>query len=1184
MDKIFTGKAYHNNRKKPDQQELQFGDSTSDKNRDNLEVIAPSFQQWSEELKMKQTHNEKRALCGICPAGCWVVVTYDKKGRLQGVRADDTSELGITCKLGEHSADIVYSRDRLRYPMRRKGPKGTYVFDRISWEEAYDIIVKNLCRIKSEFGPEANAIYTGRGSFELAMCDIYQPKGVAVSSASSILFPFGSPNTMGVGSLCYVSFAMIAPHVTMGGMLINMFSDIENAGLIAVWGANPATDCPPLDFHRIVRARERGAQVVVIDPRRTRTAKIEGAEWVPVRPGTDGALALGMCNVLVEEELYDETFVTKWTRGFEDFTNYVQHFRPEVVEGMTGVPAEKIRSLARRIAEADGASPVMYSGLEYSDSGVQAIRATFVLWALAGQLDVPGGRCFGMSENYFPVNRTGLISNPDNRKTLGRDLFPVYNVYRDESHPMALPDAVLRSRPYPVRSLMVMGASILTSWPEPKTWRETLNNLDFLVCIDRQLTADAAYADVVLPATTMYEIESYMTYGPIFRIRERVIEPLGEARNDFFIMAELAKRLGYGHLYPQDEEGLLRHVLQGSGFSLEDVRAAGGTVQIPTMMMQYKKWEKGLLRGDGRPGFNTPTGKFEIASTILEEHGYDALPVYTEPGEGPFTKPDLLKEFPLIFNSGSRVTTDFRSQHHGISALVRERPAPTVTINTRDAEGRGIRDGELVNVLTIRGRVTMRALVTDDIVRGTVDANMGGGGPVGPKAWQECNINELTDLRRYDPISGFPVYKALLCDVVKVHQPTETVRVDSGEKTSSTAGVEYRKESEEKVNRIYLDHNATTPLAPEVYDAMTKMMKDTYGNPSSLHQQGREAHLVLETARRRVAQLVGCTARRIIFTGGGSESNNLVIKGVAFANRKGKNHIVTTRIEHPSVYETCRWLERFGFETSYLDVDREGRVDPDDLVRAITDRTCLISVMAANNEIGTIQPISELALIARERSVLFHTDAVQAVGKIPLDAEALGIDFLSMSGHKIHGPKGAGALFIKKGVVLEPLINGGKQEGGLRAGTENVIGISGFGKAAEMALQSLSDMDRVRKMRDRLEEGIREVMPGSRLNGHRRERLPNTLNLTLPDMRGESIVLALDQKGVSLSSGSACRAGSPNPSHVLLAIGLSEEDAHCSIRLSLGRGNTVEEIERTISLLAEVVTDSKKTVRFVPCR
>ncbi|MEJ2695055.1 MAG: molybdopterin-dependent oxidoreductase [Candidatus Sulfobium sp.] len=713
------------------------------------------------------TGRERRGLCGICPAGCWVRVTYDEEGRLENVRPDEGSEYGIICKLGEHSADIVYNEHRLKHPMRRKGPKGTYEFERISWDEAYEDITQNLRKIKEEHGARANAIYTGRGAFERAMCDVYQPRGVAVSSASSVLFPFGSPNTLGAGSLCYVSFAMIAPHVTMGSMLVNMFSDVEQAELIVIWGANPATDSPPRNFRRIMKAQTRGAQIVVIDPNRTMTARIKGAQWIPVRCGTDGALALSMCHVLISEGIYDKSFVEDWTYGFDEFAGYVRNYTPSAVEGITGVPAETIISLARRIAEAKGASPIMYTGLEYSDSGVQAIRSTLALWALSGQLDVPGGSCLKMKGSEFPINREALVANPDISGALGRDRFPVYSLYRREAHPMALPEAVLNAKPYPVRSLIIMGASIITSWPRPEIWRKTFNALDLLVCIDRQLTADSAYADIVLPGTTMYEIESYMKQGPYFRLRERLVDPVGEARSDFFIAAELAKRLGYGHLYPQNEEELLRHVLKGSGFSLEDVRAAGGTVRVPHIKMQYRKWEKGLLRPDGSPGFDTPTGKFEISSTILKKYGYNPLPVYTEPGEGPLSQPELLKEFPLIFNSGSRVTTDFRSQHHGVPSLVRERPEPTVTINIHDARARRIKDGERVHVKTLRGQVVMRALVTDNIVRGTVDANMGGGGPVGPEAWQECNINELTDLDRFDPISGFPVYKALMCDVVR---------------------------------------------------------------------------------------------------------------------------------------------------------------------------------------------------------------------------------------------------------------------------------------------------------------------------------------------------------------------------------------------------------------------------------
>jgi len=1129
----------------------------------------------------KYAGSERRALCGICPAGCWVKVKYDNEGKISTVRPDDTSELGMTCKLGEHSADIVYSEHRLKYPMKRKGPRGTYEFERISWDEAYDIIVEKLNALKNEYGPESTCIYTGRGSFELALCDIFQPAGVAVSSASSVLFPFGSPNTMGVGALCYVAFAMIAPHITMGGMMFNMHSDLANSDLIVVWGANPATDCPPLDLKRILAARERGAEVVVIDPRRTKTAKMTDAEWIPIRPGTDGALALGMCNVLIEEELYDDDFAENWTVGFDDFVRYVQHYRPEVVEKITGVPADTVVKLARRIAESNGASPVMYSGLEYSDSGVQTIRATMVLWALAGQLDVPGGRCFNMRQNQFPLNKGEHIPNPDLKKALGRDKFPVYSSYRGESHAIVLPDSVIHGKPYKIRSLIIHGASIATSWPEPHIWKKTLNALDFLVCIDRQLTADAAYADIVLPATTMYEIESYMTYGPIFRIREKVIDPVGEARNDFFIMAELAKRLGYGELYPQNEEELLNRVLEGSGFTLDQVREAGGEVQAPTVMNQYKKWEKGQLRPDGKPGFDTPSGKFEIASTILEEHGYEPLPVYTEPAESPQSRPDMAGKYPLVFNSGSRVTTDFRTQHHGIPSLYKQRPEPTVTINSEDARERDIKTGDLVTIKTARGQVDLRAYVTDDIVRGAIDANMGGGGPVGPEAWQKCNINDLTDLQRYDPISGFPVYKALLCDVVKTGVKSDRVVIDSGEDGTVK---ESAAQIETPARRVYLDHNATTYLDPEVLKYMKDFMENGFGNPSAIYQEGRKAKDALEGARRSMAQLLNCTARRIIFTGGGSEANNLAIKGAAFANWNGNKHIITTSIEHPAVLNACKWLEKFGFEVTYLSVDNKGTISLEDFAKAIKPNTILATIMLANNETGTIQPIKELAIIAHEKNVLFHTDATQGIGKIPVDVADLDVDMLSMSGHKLYGPKGVGVFYIKSGLEIDPLIHGGKQERGQRAGTENMVNIVGLGKAAEIAVQKLPEMDKVRKMRDKLEQGIRKLVPDAKLNGHETDRLPNTLNLTLPGMRGESVTLALDQRGISISSGSACRSGSPKPSHALLAMGMSEDDAHCAIRLSLGLKNTEDDIDYALKQFEAVIKDDKSSVRFIPCR
>jgi anaerobic selenocysteine-containing dehydrogenase len=352
---------------------------------------------------------ERNAICGICPAGCFVKAKLED-GKLTEVKARKDHPLGMICTIGKHSPEIVHDPDRVKTPLKRVGQKGNYDFEPVSWDTAFDIIEKRFKQIKSESGPEATAIYTGRGGFELSLCDIYQPKDVAISSASSVLFPFGSPNTLGVGALCYVSFAMIAPHVTFGEYYFTMESDLEQAELVVIWGANPATDSPPTTHHKIIAAAERGAEVVAIDPRRNDTAKLVDARWLPVRPGTDGALALGMMQVLIEEELYDEDFVRQWTVGFEELARYTQHFRPEVVSGITGIPAEEIRRLARKLAHTRGAAPVMYTGLEYSDSGVQAIRAVFTLWALAGQLDVPGGLCIRMRDSQFPINRDACIA------------------------------------------------------------------------------------------------------------------------------------------------------------------------------------------------------------------------------------------------------------------------------------------------------------------------------------------------------------------------------------------------------------------------------------------------------------------------------------------------------------------------------------------------------------------------------------------------------------------------------------------------------------------------------------------------------------------------------------------------------------------------------------------------------
>jgi len=375
------------------------------------------------------------------------------------------------------------------------------------------------------------------------------------------------------------------------------------------------------------------------------------------------------------------------------------------------------------------------------------------------------------------------------------------------------------------------------------------------------------------------------------------------------------------------------------------------------------------------------------------------------------------------------------------------------------------------------------------------------------------------------------------------------------------------------MGRIYLDHAATTPTHPEVVKAMLPYFTEAFGNPSSIYSYGREARKAVEEARARVAELIGARTEEIIFTSGGTEADNFAIKGVAFANEHRGNHIITSSIEHHAVLEVCKFLERRGFKITYLPVDEYGMVDPQDVRRAITDKTILISVMHANNEVGTIEPIEEIGTIAREAGVYLHTDAVQTVGHIPVDVEKLKVDLLSLSAHKLYGPKGVGALYVRKGVRLVSLLHGGEQEKKRRAGTENVAGIVGLGKAAELARQSMDEeIHRLTSLRDRLIKGILERIDHSRLNGHPTRRLPNNVNVTVDYVEGESMLLNLDLEGICASTGSACSSSSLEPSHVLLALGLSPERAHGSLRFSLGKDNTEDDVDQVIEVLPRIVT------------
>ncbi|SRR5579884_206093 len=379
------------------------------------------------------------------------------------------------------------------------------------------------------------------------------------------------------------------------------------------------------------------------------------------------------------------------------------------------------------------------------------------------------------------------------------------------------------------------------------------------------------------------------------------------------------------------------------------------------------------------------------------------------------------------------------------------------------------------------------------------------------------------------------------------------------------------------MQRLYFDHNATTPVAAEVVEAMLPCLSQTYGNASSIHFFGQQAKLLLERARRQTASLLGCRPVEIVFTSGGTEANNLAILGAVRNSARPRRHVITTAIEHPCVLDACRQLEREGVEVTRVRVGSDGVVSPDDIRAALKPHTVLVSVMHANNEIGTVQPVPEIAAVAHSAGALMHSDGVQSAGKIPVDVKELGVDFYAFSGHKIYGPKGAGALYVRKGARLQPILFGGHQERDRRPGTENIAGAVGLGAAAELARRELlADAARLERLRERLERAVLARIPFTGINGAKARRVPNTTNIYFDCLEGEAMVIALDLKGIAVSTGSACSSGSVEPSHVLTAIGLDAARARASIRFSLGRQNTEEQVDALVGAVEAAAAHLRK--------
>jgi anaerobic selenocysteine-containing dehydrogenase len=670
------------------------------------------------------------------------------------VEPDKDVPYGNLCVRGRAAPEVVYSSDRLTTPLIRRGEKGRGEFREASWDEALDLVAKRMEEIRDTYGAHAFVYHSGRGAFEESLHDF----------SEGFLYPYGSPNMASVGSLCFVSYGILAPVPTFGIGGSRLIPDIENSKTIVVWGANPITDSPQIMFSRIVNAQKRGAKLIAIDHMRSDIAA-RADQWVAVRSGTDGALALGMMRVIINEGIYDKEFVENWTVGFEELKEYVQSFTPETVQRITGVPAETVICLAREIASTKHVSLRMYTGLEYTNSGVQNIRAVYLLWALAGHLDVPGGLLIGPPPQSFrtPVK----IRHPEGAKAIGSAEYPLFYELVGNSQFMEFPRAVLESKPYPVKGLLNNGASTLTSYPQPELFEKAYEKLDFMAVIDLFMTGEARYADVILPAATYFEISSYQSYPDYVRLRQPVIEPVGQARNSLLILAGIADRLGYGEKYPQTEEAIIREAFAGRPELLAEMKADHGGVRLEQLENTYKKYELGLLRRDGRNGFNTPSGKVEITSSILAKHGYNALPVYVDPVEGPLHDPELHREYPLVLNTGARIMNTFRSQHQNIPSLVKMQDKPLVLMNPQDAKKRNIESGDKVVVRTKRGKVCFWADVSDKVVSGAVEMNVGGGKPIHVESWRDSNANILTDFYNRDPISGFPVFKALLCEIEK---------------------------------------------------------------------------------------------------------------------------------------------------------------------------------------------------------------------------------------------------------------------------------------------------------------------------------------------------------------------------------------------------------------------------------
>lgn len=695
---------------------------------------------------------KKKCICGICPTGCHVITTIEN-GEIYKVEPDRESVYGNLCPIGAKAREIIYSSKRVIRPLIRTGIKGEISFKEGTWEEALDIIEQKLKNIKKECGARAVSSYMGRGTLEDSLYVF----------GDAPLKEFGSPNDLDCGSICNVASTLIAPVTTLGMNSRSTDEDYENADTIIVWGINPYKNNPPVAYRKIKEAKKRGTIIISIDPRKNQTADLADL-WIPIRPGTDGALTLGVIDIIIKNDWYDKEFVDKWCVGFEELKEYVNSFNIDRVEKLCGVSKEDILFLAKSVASDKRTAITFYTGLEYANSGIQNMRAIYILQGITGNIDAKGG----LYIDTYPLDIVEESVLPEGDLPIGAKEYQLFYALAGRGHFDEFPKAVLNEDPYGIKALILIGGSPITSYPNPDLWKKVYNKLDFLVIVDRFMPEEAKWADIILPAATYYETYSFQYYVDRVCIRERIIEPIGEAKADTFILGEIAERLGYGYKYPKNEEELINKSFENEPRILEELKKNNEAFYDSSKAEAiYKKYETGKLRKDGEKGFPTPTGKFEIKSSILEKYGFEGLPVYKDPYDYMYEKNEEDIEYPLTLTTGARGLVRQNSQYIEIDELIKYEKEPVVEINPVDADARGIKNGDEVLLKTKYGQVSFKALITDRIGKGIVHAPHGGGKFTENEGWRNSNVNSVIDHNLRDEISGYIVLKSLNCSITK---------------------------------------------------------------------------------------------------------------------------------------------------------------------------------------------------------------------------------------------------------------------------------------------------------------------------------------------------------------------------------------------------------------------------------